>query len=330
MTKVLAISGRMIVSILLVLAAALYLGMGCCTISLEEFAAGVTPGAVAAYFTSLNWVSITVAALVLCALLRLLDIAWNMAFCLSFVPVLFNGMWYFGGQEIALPFPLHGNACMEELCTLYPAYPVVAAMVAVVFVMGWFLSTAPFRIAFTTLLSFGLWYGFTSLLHWLTLSFWAPMPEPVMPEMLDMCLIHPWVLAAMPAAFFLVYAVMVAFFETFISTTKKKPAPAETEEAPVEEKPEEAKPEAEEKAEPKAAAADVARPVLKPVAKPAPKVEQKPAPKAEEKPAAPSPEAKSEEKKEEKPEVESAPKTEPKVEEKSAETSTEPKPEEKA
>lgn len=335
MLKALGIFVRLVCSLVVLFAVALYLQMPIHPLSTavapEQFMDGVTWEAVAGFFTSVNWVSITAGALVLCALLRLLDMAWNVAFCLSMVLVLFCGLWAVWGPVVALPTPVQGNGYMTQLCTLPQDYPVPALIVLGVFAMGWLASTAPFRIAFTTLVSFGLWYGITCLMHWGIVTRWADTPTPAQPELLAMVLANPWMIAALPGAFFLVYAVLVAFFETFLATSKKKEEP-KPEEKPAEDKKEDAQPAAKPTTAPapKPAAAKVVKPVLKPVAKPAP-VAPKPEAKTEEKPepkpelAAPEekPEEKTEEKKEEKQEV----KAEPKPEEKPA--SPEPKPEEK-
>lgn len=329
MLKALGIFVRLVCSLIVLLAVALYLQMPT-AVAPESFADAVSAEAVAGLFSSLNWVSITAGVLVLCALLRLLDMAWNVAFCLSSVLVLFCGLWAVWGPVVALPLPVQDNAVMTQLCTLPQTYPVPALIVAGVFAMGWLASTAPFRIAFTTVVSFGLWYGLTTLMHWGIVTRWADTPTPAQPELLAMVLANPWMIAALPGAFFLVYAVLVAFFETFLSSSKKKAPQAE--EKPAEDK----KPETDEKkpaaaisatpaksAKPAAALAPkLAKPVLKPATPAAPKPEVKPEPKPE-----PQPEAKPEEKPETKPEPASAPKPEPKAEEKPAEKAAEPKPE---
>lgn len=329
MLKALGIFVRLVCSLIVLLAVALYLQMPT-AVAPESFADAVSADAVVGLFSSLNWVSITAGVLLLCALLRLLDMAWNVAFCLSSVLVLFCGLWAVWGPVVALPLPVQDNALMTQLCTLPQTYPVPALIVAGVFAMGWLTSTAPFRIAFTTVVSFGLWYGLTTLMHWGIVTRWADTPTPAQPELLAMVLANPWMIAALPGAFFLVYAVLVAFFETFLTSSKKK-AP-KTEEQPAEDK----KPETDEKkpaaaipatpaksAKPAAAPAPkLAKPVLKPATPAVPKPEVKPEPKPE-----PQPEAKPEEKPGTKPEPASAPKPEPKAEEKPAEKAAEPKPE---
>lgn len=324
MLKALGIFVRLVCSLIVLLTVALYLQMPT-AVAPESFADAVSADAVAGLFSSLNWVSITAGVLVLCALLRLLDMAWNVAFCLSTVLALFCGLWAIWGPVVALPLPVQDNALMTQLCTLPQTYPMPALIVAGVFAMGWLASTAPFRIAFTTVVSFGLWYGLTTLMHWGIVTRWAETPTPAQPELLAMVLANPWMIAALPGAFFLVYAVLVAFFETFLSTSKKK-AP-KTEEKPAEDK----KPEADEKkpaalttpAVPAATPAPkLAKPVLKPATPAAPKPVVKPEAKEE-----PKPEQQPEAKPEAKPEPAAEPKPAPKAEEKPAEKPAETKPE---
>lgn len=351
--KALGILVRLVCSLLVLVAVALYQQAGVCNISPEQFAATVTPESVTALFTSLNWVSITAAALVLLALLRILDMAWNVAFCLSFVPVLFCGLYAAFGESAALPTALHGNAEMLAFCTLPQSYPVPALIMAGIFALGWLASTAAFRIAVTSLVSFGLWYGITYLLHTVIVMHWADTPEPAQPEILAMVLANPWMMAALPGAFFLVYAVLVSFFETFLS--KKKPAAKKAEEKKEDAKEETKKEESAAKPEANPAAVKpstsplpgVPKATLKKpaAAKPAAKAEEKPAepkkeeaPKAEEKPAEPKKdEAPKAEEKPAEPKKEEAPKAEekpaepkkeeaPKVEEKPAEPEKEEAP----
>lgn len=290
MLKALGIFVRLLCSLCVLLAVALYLQTGIDNISPEQFAATVTPESITALFTSLNWVSITAAALVLLALLRILDMAWNVAFCLSFVPVLFCGLYAYFGEAVALPAPLQGNACMTELCTLPQTYPVPAIICVGIFALGWLAATAAFRIAVSTLVSFGLWYGMSALLYFIIITRWADTPEPAQPELLVMVLANPWMIAALPGAFFLVYAVLVSFFETFLSH-KKKPA-AKKEEKKDEKNSENAPAPADKKEEKPAPAAKPAAGPLPGVAKatlkkPAPAPKKEEAPKAEEKPAEP-------------------------------------------
>lgn len=310
MLKALGIFVRLFCSLLVLLAVALYLQTGIDNISPEQFADTISAESICPLFTSFNWVSITAAALVLLALLRILDMVWNVAFCLSLIPVFFCGLYAYFGETVALPAPLQGNAYMTEFCTLPQAYPVAAIIVIGVFAMGWLAATAAFRIAVSTLVSFGLWYGMSALLYFVITTRWADTPEPAQPEILAMVLANPWLLAALPGAFFLVYAVLVSFFETFLSKKKKKPAAKKDDMKPEEKPADTAKKDAAAKpaASPKPAIPALTKATVK---KPAPKKEE--APKAEEKPAEPKKdEAPKAEEKPTEPKKEEAPKTEEK------------------
>lgn len=309
--KALGILVRLLCSLAVLIAVALYLQAALCNISPEQFAETLTPESIIALFTSLNWVSITAAALVLLALLRLLDMAWNVLFCLSFIPVLFCGLYAAFGESIALPAPLQGNEYMITFCTLPQSYPVPALIGVGIFALGWLASTAPFRIALSTLISFGLWYGLTFLIHMVIVTRWAETPAPAQPEILTMVLANPWLMAALPGAFFLVYAVLVAFFETFLSAKKhRKPTAASKKEepaAPAEEKKESPKPEAKPAAAsplslPKATLKKTAAPTK---AEPKKEAETQTAPKTESKPES-KPEPKAEPAEATKPEAKAA------------------------
>ncbi len=305
--KALAILSRVVFSAVILLALALYL-QASPTITLAQFCDSVTPGALCGLLCGVNTVTVLLALIVLLGIFsctRILEAAWNVLFGASIILLLACGLYAAFGPSIALPHAIYHNATVNEFCQAMPDYPVLIAIITLIFIVGWLCASACVRVAITTVVSYGLWYAITEFFTYIV-QLWADSTDPALPEALNMVQSTPWVIAAVPAAFFLIYALLMAFFETFISHAPTSKAKETKEEIPAE------KPQTEEKP----ASAD--KPVLK--VKPAAKqAETKPAVKTkpEEKPAS---EAKAEEatKPEEKPAGEAKAEEAPKPEEKPA------------
>lgn len=274
-------------------------------------------------FTSFNTVSIIACVIVVLAILRILEIAWNLAFSVAFLLFIFFGVYYIFGASVALPSPMDTNAAALAFCDLPRMYPVPSMLVIIIFALGFLsCSTAPFRIALSCILSYALWYGSTELIQYMV-TIWAERPEPSMPTLLARIKALPWIVAAVPGAIFLSYALLMAFFESFVARSeraKAKRQQKEEEEAKTaiatnDERAEGLPTESEE--EPAATSVEKVQPKPVTIIQPDVKVE-KPQPQAEEQPQA--------EVKEEPKEI-TKPKEEPKPEAK-VETKEEAKPEE--
>ena len=312
-------------------------------------------------FTSVNWVTVTAVALLVLAVLRIQELIWNVVYAAATILCITFGICAIMDPGIALPAAIENNRAALDFCALPRSYPIPVILIISAFAMGWLCSTAPFRILFTCILSVALWYGCSEAFSYMV-NMWAKSPNPSMPELLHAIQTAPWIIAAVPGAFFVVYALLTSFIETFISRKedarkkreeKKKPVQTvaneltevQTDTEPAAQEP--VLPDVNNTIEEKPVEEPAPKAEEKPVEEPAPKAEEKPeeeaAPKAEEKPeeeAAPKAEEKPAEepapKAEEKPAEEPAPKTEekpveepaPKAEEKPAEEAA-PKAEEK-
>lgn len=351
MMKVLGSLFRLLCSLLVLISAALYV-QAPGNPDVDTFVGLISTENVTALFTSVNWVSITAAVLVVGAVLRLLPIVWNMAFCASLILVTHFALYLVFGAGVALPESLQNNEAVAEFCNLPQTYQVPALLVAVVFALGWLASNAAFRIAFCTLLCYGLWYLCAVLFH-MCVGMWAE--KPLLDggqEIVTFLQEHTWVSAALPGVFFLVYTLLMSFFDSFPASAPKKKETEETEEEPT--KKEDMKPAADPTK--KAVTAPLGKPtptrpigvakptVTRPIGKPKPAALKKPAtaaapaaapakaeapvapakpvePAKPEAPAAPAPKA------EETPKAEESPKPEVKTEAKPAETADKPAPE---
>lgn len=354
--KVLASLLRVVFSILVLLALACYM-QSAPTVSLNEFYNSLDPAQILNMLCSFNAVTVSLGVILLLGIFsftRVLEAAWNVVFCASILVLLALGLYTICGPAIALPQALCHNTTVNQICQAAAGYEVPIAIITLIFIAGWFCASACGRVAITAVVSYGLWYGLTALFTY-AVHLWGSSENPAMPEALSMMQSTPWVIAAVPGAFFLIYALFMAFFETFISnkSPKSEKVPAKEEKAEDKTKantPEPAESKEQVKEEKKSVekkAESEKKPLLKPVepvTKTQPVLKVTPvstAPLKKLKPASPADEAKKEEKPETKedakPEVKEKPKPEVKEEPKpevkevpKPEVKEEPKPEVKA
>lgn len=167
-------------------------------------------------FTTVNRVSITAVVLLVLAALRIQELMWNVVYAAATILCIGFGICAIMDPGIALPTAIETNRAVLDFCALPQSYPVPAIIIIAIFAMGWLCSTAPFRIMFTCILSVALWYGSSEVFSYMV-GMWAKSPNPSMPELLHAIQTSPWIIAAIPGAFFLVYALLTSFIETFIS-----------------------------------------------------------------------------------------------------------------
>lgn len=223
--KVLASLSRVVFSLIVLIALACYL-QNEPTISLENFCASITPEQLLNLLNNFNTVSLLFVVILLLGMLpftRVLEAVWNVVFCASVLLLLAIGLYETGGPLIALPKVLHDNDAINQLCQAITSYEVPLAITVLVFIAGWLCASACGRVAITTVVSYGLWYATTAFFTY-AVQLWANSDSPRMPEALNMVQGTPWIVAAVPGAFFLIYALFMAFFETFISTKSAKRA----------------------------------------------------------------------------------------------------------
>lgn len=229
--KVLASLSRVVFSIIVLLALACYL-QNAPTISLANFCASITPEQLITMLSSFNTVSVLFVIILLLGMLpftRVLEAVWNVIFCASVLALLAIGLYEIGGPIIALPKALYDNDAVNQFCQAMSSYEVPVAITLLIFIAGWLCASACGRVAITAVVSYGLWYAITSFFTY-AVQLWANSDTPTMPEALHMVQSTPWIVAAVPGAFFLIYALFMAFFETFINTKPSKRADKKEEE----------------------------------------------------------------------------------------------------
>ena len=347
--KALAILFRLVFSILVLIAVACYLQVSPTT-TLSEFCNSINSSALLDQLCGINYLTVSLALVILLTIFsitRILDAIWNTLFCASILVLIASGLYTLAGPGIALPSALVHNEAVNQFCQSFTAYEIPLAITLLIFIAGWVCASACGRVAITAVISYALWYGVTEFFTYAS-QLWANSASPALPEALYIVQGTPWILAAVPGAFFLIYALLMACFETYIGNGKKKAAKKKAEPAPAdnkEVKDTESAPKAEKEQKP-AEPVSKTKPVLKLATataspanklKPATPVAEKPATVVEAKKEKPAEEPKKEEKPAEEPKKVETPAEEPKKEEKPAEDPTkeekpaeEKKPEEKA
>ena len=345
--KALAILFRLVFSIIVLMAVTCYLQVSPTT-TLSEFCNSINSSALLDQLCGINYLTVSLALVILLTIFsitRILDAIWNTLFCASILVLIASGLYTLAGPGIALPSALVHNEAVNQFCQSFTAYEIPLAITLLIFIAGWVCASACGRVAITAVISYALWYGVTEFFTYAS-QLWANSASPALPEALYIVQGTPWILAAVPGAFFLIYALLMACFETYIGNGKKKTAKKKAEPAPAdnkEVKDTESTPKSEKEQKP-AEPVSKTKPVLKLATaspanklKPATPVAEKPATVVEAKKEKPAEEPKKVEKPDEEPKKEEKPAEEPKKVEKPAEEPTkeekpaeEKKPEEKA
>ena len=306
--KALAILFRLVFSIIVLIAVACYLQVSPTT-TLSEFCNSINSSALLDQLCGINYLTVSLALVILLTIFsitRILDAIWNTLFCASILVLIASGLYTLAGPGIALPSALVHNEAVNQFCQSFTAYEIPLAITLLIFIAGWVCASACGRVAITAVISYALWYGVTEFFTYAS-QLWANSASPALPEALYIVQGTPWILAAVPGAFFLIYALLMACFETYIGNGKKKAAKKKAEPAPAdnkEVKDTESAPKAEKEQKP-AEPVSKTKPVLKLATataspanklKPATPVAEKPATVAEAKKEKPAEEKKPEEK----------------------------------
>ena len=221
--NVLASLFRVVFSIIVLLALACYTQMAP-TVTLGNFCTEIDSAQLLATLSGFNAVTVSLVLILLlgiCSFTRVLEALWNVLFCAAVLMLLCLGLFMFGGSFIAFPLVLAHNDAVKQVCEAAMAYEVPIAITTLIFIAGWLCASACGRVAITAVVSYGLWFGLTAFFTY-AVQLWANSATPSMPEALNMLQSTPWVIAAVPGAFFLIYALFMAFFETFIQPVSGK------------------------------------------------------------------------------------------------------------
>ncbi len=217
--KILGTLFRLLCALVVLLALAMYLG-GPLQVSLPDYLASFTPERLLALADLESWPAIAAGALLLLTLCCGIRLGWNIVYGLAtlafFAEVAVLGL----GADVAVPTAARGFGWEAFLTELPLHFPVPALMIPALCMLGVFCSSAPVRIALTSLLCCALCYGVAEL-AWLGLLQWQGMAEPFLPGVLTTLQTYTWLLVLFPIVFFAQYAVYMAMFEAFIPSKKK-------------------------------------------------------------------------------------------------------------
>ncbi len=223
--KILGTFFRFLCALIVLLAVAVYLD-GPLQASLVNYFAAFTPEHIQTLAHAESWLAIAAGALLLLTLCCGLKLGWNIVYSLATLAFFAEVAIMTLGPELALPSPIRGLGWESLLRELALNYPVPALMIPSLCILGCLCTSAPVRIAWTSLLSCALCYGCAELLFY-GVKLWQGMPEPILPSALELTEAFPWILAALPAVFFIQYSLFMAMFEAFIPRKKKKNKDAE-------------------------------------------------------------------------------------------------------
>lgn len=235
--KALAILFRLVFSIIVLMAVTCYLQVSPTT-TLSEFCNSINSSALLDQLCGINYLTVSLALVILLTIFsitRILDAIWNTLFCASILVLIASGLYTIAGPGIALPSALVHNEAVNQFCQSFTAYEIPLAITLLIFIAGWVCASACGRVAITAVISYALWYGVTEFFTYAS-QLWANNASPALPEALYIVQGTPWILAAVPGAFFLIYALLMACFETYIGNGKKKTAKKKAEPAPADNK----------------------------------------------------------------------------------------------
>ncbi len=189
-------------------------------VTLADYLAAFAPANLQQFMNLESSFAIAAGALLLLTLCSGIKLGWNIVYSMATL-VFFAGLAIMLlGPEEALPAAIRGHGWEPLLREVSLNYPVPTLLVPMLCIFGCLCCSAPVRIALRSLLACLLCFGCAELLHY-GLQQWKAMPEPFMPDVLEMVRDFRWILFALPAVFFVQYCLFMSIFETFIPAKKK-------------------------------------------------------------------------------------------------------------
>lgn len=210
--------------LLLLLAPCVSLGVSC---SVDAYLSAWDPPQLIRLATDARWFQIAAGAGCLLAIARLLGMVWNVVFFVSLLAFLVECLSLTIGIDWGVPSSLRSLALLQPMQNVAAHFPAMMFLVPLACVLSCFCSRTPGRIISYTLFCYLLWYAASELLAWLV-SLWADMEAPCLPELLHMIQAYPWLGAALPGIFFLLFCLLMALLDSFSSAAPS----AGTDEAP--------------------------------------------------------------------------------------------------
>ncbi len=227
--KILGSLFRLLCALLVLLSVAVYLD-GSTQVSLSDYLSAFTPEHVQSLVDLQGWLAVAAGVLLLLTLCCGMKLGWNIVYSLATMVFFAEVTLLTLGPDVALPSSLRGQGWEPMLSELALNYPVPTLMIPSLCILGCLCSSAPVRIAGTSLISFALFYACSELLP-LLVECWQTHAGDVAPQILEILHHHPWLLVAASALLFLQFTLFMAMIETFAPRGRKSPcAPTMAEE----------------------------------------------------------------------------------------------------
>lgn len=199
--------------LLLLLAPCISLGVSC---SVDAYLSAWNLPQLIHLITDVRWFQIAAGAGCLLAMVRLLGMVWNVVFFVSLLAFLVECLSLTIGIDWGVPSALRSLALLQPMQDVATHFPALMFLVPLACVLSCFCSRTPGRIISYTLFCYLLWYAASELLAWLV-SLWADREAPCLPELLHMIQAYPWLEAALPGIFFLLFCLLMALLDSFSS-----------------------------------------------------------------------------------------------------------------
>ncbi len=155
------------------------------------------------------------------SLVRCLDIAWNVIFSALTFLLMAELVLIAAGLPAAITPQLHAYlAEVGNFTGEIGNYPVFWWLVPSLWLVGCLCARNQVAVFLTGVVCYGLWLLLTWLLT-LGMNTWLSMGEPAPAQLAELCRAHNWLPAALTGTLLLVYALLMAIFESFLRRRKK-------------------------------------------------------------------------------------------------------------
>lgn len=157
------------------------------------------------------------------AAMKWIDGLWNIVFSLLSIMLMAELVMIAGGLQPAVSTPLMTELQNIGATGIVKQYPAAYWLIPTLWMIACLCAREQARVFITAVICYLLWL----LLTWLGamgVSTWLSMGEPAPRRLADLLRENPWLTAAVPGFFLLVYAVLTALFETCLPRSKKQTA----------------------------------------------------------------------------------------------------------
>ncbi|MBQ7023412.1 MAG: hypothetical protein IJN29_07520 [Akkermansia sp.] len=164
----------------------------------------------------LLWCGILALQLVL---MRWLGGIWNVVFSLLSIALMAELIMLAGGMQAAVTAPCYDLLSEAGLAQLTTAYPVLYWLVPTLWFLACLCAHDQVRVFITAVACYLLWLLLTWLLS-LAVNTWLGMGDPAPEHLANLFRAYPWLTSAIPGAFLLIYAELMAVLEACLPKKK--------------------------------------------------------------------------------------------------------------